>query len=718
VKRPDFKNTTGMILDGIFSSEAIDSSGEVVKLEGMDISSMEDGESIANYEHKNKDNGGDGREIVGRIVYVRKIFNKDDCEDQRQEFWFEKSGGKPYLYGAVRLLDAAGHKGAESLAAQVRDAVKHDDKILVRYSVEGTTLERDSNVIKTSIARQVAITLKPCNKTCFSAIVSDPNAPDGFSKNPQDVLKADLMPADINRKIGGSSEHEGNPIVSDSRSDMDRLVSNLRLLKTLTAGSYDVAPSSLTGGAALQKENIGSVYKSHIVSAIKDYKKPWNKKEFKKFLKARLDKAALPEVSDSFLDHFSSIAEDFSIKKSVSKITLPNLEGPFLDKINLLQAELVDLRKSLRDTLQGYNVQLPEVYLVQMKVGQSLCPAGRFMIAGNQVFHLEDYHHILDTFAPEGPVTQELYSNLHILQNSGNFTITENTVDDPPQPSVSVSQQQPPQQPPVFEYFRPGMQQPHILEFSNNQAALDGEALTPEELALILENIKTGLATIKFKASSSLLKAEMDIQAATEALRKLVASGHAPPELERAFTKHVYHDPMVADVGNKFAWSEFLKANKPGVYGSLDVNNFKHINDTHGHPVGDEAIKHVGGALRDAANKAGRVKLFRSGGDEFAIHAETPEDAHTFLRTARANMEAIPPIKGVHQPSFSVGLGHDFSTADKALLEAKKGKIDPVSSKPLYHPAKTPHFGHSLIPGQEGPINMSGASAGPAPQQP
>jgi diguanylate cyclase (GGDEF)-like protein len=332
------------------------------------------------------------------------------------------------------------------------------------------------------------------------------------------------------------------------------------------------------------------------------------------------------------------------------------------------------------------------------------------MIVGNKVVHLEDYHNFLASFAPEGPVTPELYTNLAILQNSGNFTITENTVDDPPKPSITINKQQPPQQPPIFEYYRPGMGQPHILEFSNNLAALDGEALNPEELALILENIKTGLATIKFKPTALFKAEEMDVNGAMEALRKLVASGQAPPELEAAFSKHIYHDSMVPGVGNKFAFSDFQSKNKPGVYGSLDMNNFKHINDQHGHTTGDEAIKTVGGALREAAAKSNRVKLFRSGGDEFAIHAETPEDAHSFLRTARANMEAVLPIRGVHQPSFSIGLGHDFATADKALLEAKKSKLDPVSQKPLFHPNKTPHFGHSLIPGQEGPINMSSPS--------
>jgi diguanylate cyclase (GGDEF)-like protein len=48
-----------------------------------------------------------------------------------------------------------------------------------------------------------------------------------------------------------------------------------------------------------------------------------------------------------------------------------------------------------------------------------------------------------------------------------------------------------------------------------------------------------------------------------------------------------------------------------------DVDDFKRINDTYGHPVGDTVLQSVGGLLRSA------VRVFdvcaRYGGDEFAI---------------------------------------------------------------------------------------------------
>jgi len=713
---PNIKDSKGMLIDGVFSSEAIDSSGEVVKLEGIDISSMEEGHGVANYEHKGIDAGGFGREIVGRIIYVHKVFKASDCEDDRQRMFWKKVKEQPFLYGMVRLYDAAGHTGAEALAAQIRDAVYHDDEITVRYSVEGTTLERDGNIIKTSIARKVALIIGPCNKTCLSGVVKDTNAPKGYQK--EDIEKSELLSDPSSRSIGDAPEYQYNPIVSDfTKNPLIDLVQSLELLKSMTAGGGDAAPSTLTGGQALQREELGGVYKNHIVDAIKDYKDPWDHGKFRKFLKARLDKADLPEVSDSFLDYFMGIAKDYQIKKhqdiNQEYITNTSLVG----QVHQLEGYLVELRKSIRDELEGYQVSLPEVYAVKMKVGNDYLPAGRFMVVQNAVHHLEDYHGILAAMIPEGPLGVDGQTGIEALKMVPEFSVTEHQIPEPVANTVPgivgvVSNKlQAPQRAAVFEYIRPGMGQSHIVEFSEHGAALDGEKLTDDELNLIVSNVESGLATLKWKQNSNqdLSKSDMGVHEAMAGLRAAVSAGHVHPDVERAFTKHVFEDHMVPGVGNKFAWNEFQRQNKPGVLGSIDLNSFKHINDTRGHIAGDSAIKAVGGALKSAAEKVGTVKLFRTGGDEFAIHSPTQEDAHRFMREARSHMAQIPPVGGVHKPSFSIGLGQDFGTADKALYLAKKQKVDPVTGKNAYHPARTPHLGHSLLPGSEGPINMSEA---------
>jgi diguanylate cyclase (GGDEF)-like protein len=51
----------------------------------------------------------------------------------------------------------------------------------------------------------------------------------------------------------------------------------------------------------------------------------------------------------------------------------------------------------------------------------------------------------------------------------------------------------------------------------------------------------------------------------------------------------------------------------------IDLDDFKNVNDRHGHQAGDEVLKHVGAALLDSVRSYDVVA--RYGGDEFAIIA-------------------------------------------------------------------------------------------------
>jgi diguanylate cyclase (GGDEF)-like protein/putative nucleotidyltransferase with HDIG domain len=55
----------------------------------------------------------------------------------------------------------------------------------------------------------------------------------------------------------------------------------------------------------------------------------------------------------------------------------------------------------------------------------------------------------------------------------------------------------------------------------------------------------------------------------------------------------------------------------PFTLASIDIDDFKLINDLHGHPVGDEALRRVAEALRRSVDEHDSV--FRVGGEEFAV---------------------------------------------------------------------------------------------------
>jgi two-component system, cell cycle response regulator len=50
----------------------------------------------------------------------------------------------------------------------------------------------------------------------------------------------------------------------------------------------------------------------------------------------------------------------------------------------------------------------------------------------------------------------------------------------------------------------------------------------------------------------------------------------------------------------------------------MDLDNFKSINDQHGHLIGSQTLKEIGFILRDAVNDK-RATISRYGGDEYVI---------------------------------------------------------------------------------------------------
>jgi diguanylate cyclase (GGDEF)-like protein/PAS domain S-box-containing protein len=128
----------------------------------------------------------------------------------------------------------------------------------------------------------------------------------------------------------------------------------------------------------------------------------------------------------------------------------------------------------------------------------------------------------------------------------------------------------------------------------------------------------------------------------------------------------------------------------------IDIDHFKGFNDRYGHPAGDECLKAVAQAMREAPNRPGDV-VARYGGEEFAILLpNTPETgaliiaerirhAVRLLRiehdasrhkivTISLGVASLVPQRQVHRPKDLIG------AADRALYEAKGAGRDRVYS--------------------------------------
>lgn len=178
----------------------------------------------------------------------------------------------------------------------------------------------------------------------------------------------------------------------------------------------------------------------------------------------------------------------------------------------------------------------------------------------------------------------------------------------------------------------------------------------------------------------------------------LAAINAAAPESAKFLRRRLFGDSMVQGVGNKLAWEDFLSRPKKGVHVMLDGNDFGVINKRWGQTVGDDAIKAMGAAI-SRASRASKGKLFRVGGDEFRAHFDTPEQAYAFVRNARTELEALPPVGGEHFHSVSIGMGPSPEHAEQSLIHAKNAK-----KKMGYIPGQAQTHVHSLLPGAVGDV--------------
>ena len=162
----------GTFIHGIAASEHIDSSGERIIVEGVDISSLtQDG--VFNYEHKSDTAGS----IVGKILEAKKILKKEDCENEAHKYFWNKVK-MPFIYVAGELFDHVGHGSAKDVAAMLRydkGLNKDETKALINFSIEGSRLGREGSNITKCIARKVTVTITPCNKMAQAEHMEDPS---------------------------------------------------------------------------------------------------------------------------------------------------------------------------------------------------------------------------------------------------------------------------------------------------------------------------------------------------------------------------------------------------------------------------------------------------------------------------------------------------------------------------------------------------------------
>jgi diguanylate cyclase (GGDEF)-like protein len=151
------------------------------------------------------------------------------------------------------------------------------------------------------------------------------------------------------------------------------------------------------------------------------------------------------------------------------------------------------------------------------------------------------------------------------------------------------------------------------------------------------------------------------------------------------------HDPLTG-LPNRSYFQDFLghtlaRAQREQMQVSLlfiDLDRFKHINDTRGHEVGDQVLRIVAGRLDEQLRADDFVA--RLGGDEFAVVLMHPATSRAASRVANKLIQALSESFKIEQRRYAIGASIGISVypddaqdantllrqADLAMYQAKQ----------------------------------------------
>lgn len=154
------------IIEGVASTEKRDQQGEVLDINGADISTLEEGRGFVNSDHS-----GRFEHLVGRVLQARKIHGLEDCETPTQVKYYQNLK-KPFLWTKLELWDGHGHKEADAIGSIYKFYQDKGEEAPIKLSVEGKTLERGKDgVLKRTMIKGVAITVHPANRATRTDVV-------------------------------------------------------------------------------------------------------------------------------------------------------------------------------------------------------------------------------------------------------------------------------------------------------------------------------------------------------------------------------------------------------------------------------------------------------------------------------------------------------------------------------------------------------------------
>lgn len=168
-----------------------------------------------------------------------------------------------------------------------------------------------------------------------------------------------------------------------------------------------------------------------------------------------------------------------------------------------------------------------------------------------------------------------------------------------------------------------------------------------------------------------------------------ILEGYGRKDVIEAITKHnrrVYVDPLTGAYNRRYLEELYQGASVGRAVAMIDADDFKHVNDTYGHAVGDLVLKGVAEVIMACVRSADAVVRF--GGDEFVVlfdgmaREKLPEKLEQIRQRVRSLTFADAPelrqtvsVGGFYGDG---GVMELIERADKMLYRSKEAGKDHV----------------------------------------
>ncbi len=212
----------------------------------------------------------------------------------------------------------------------------------------------------------------------------------------------------------------------------------------------------------------------------------------------------------------------------------------------------------------------------------------------------------------------------------------------------------------------------NTMQSLSRDAADNKKVRTKEEVQRLLERIVEANGQLQSRLDSAEEKLEVQTKQLAGYLSEARTDGLTGLANRKAFDQKLDE-----------SFAKWQASKKPFSLAIIDIDHFKKINDTYGHPAGDAVLREMSNSLREVNNEA--IIVARYGGEEFAIIFEGESaSAATIIEKLRLTIAGKPILTDGQTISITISagvarimsderIGKLVRRADEALYSAKTG---------------------------------------------